>query len=121
MKVFASAPRSLRPTRRPARAVTKQEEGAPTHTLFDTPAYRVLRALHREGPLNMRRFTEASGHAPRHAKILRDELEEAGTITVEEEKRGVSGDMKIGLTALGHKVAEKSYEIEALLDGESQE
>lgn len=82
--------------------------------LLDTPAARILRHIVRNGPLNMRRFTEVSGHAPRHAKILRGKMEERGWLDVREVAvRPTTTDMEIHVTAEGRRIAEASLAMEA--------
>ena len=75
--------------------------------LIDRPrSLKVLLALGREGALNMRRFTEASGHARQHAQALREDLQRMGYVTVEHlSGHGNAGVLRIRLTPLGERVA----------------
>lgn len=83
--------------------------------LLETPAHRVLQVLVKEGTINMRRFTQASGHAPRHAKALRERMEEEGLVLVREEKVGMIGtDLEISATPEGKAVGERSLEMKQI-------
>lgn len=69
-------------------------------------ALRVLLALARGGPLNMRQFIEASGHARPHAQALREDLVRLGYIAVEQGPgHGNAGVLRISLTPWGRDVA----------------
>lgn len=83
--------------------------------LFDTPALRALRAIYaNKGPLNMRRFTEATGSAPPIAIRHREALRKLGLIMVMErlskehapEGKPLTRDMGIDLTPRGRKLVE---------------
>lgn len=101
----------MRPSR--SRRHWRREEGRATDELLDTPAARVLRHIVRTGPVNMRRFTEVSGHAPRHAKILREKMEERGWLEVRDVAvRPTTTDMEIHATAEGRRIAEASIAME---------
>ena len=66
----------------------------------------VLLALGQEGSMNMRRFTEVSGHARQHAQALREELQEMGFLRVEHlSGHGNAGVLRITLTPLGERIA----------------
>lgn len=80
--------------------------------LLDTPAARVLRHLVQVGPVKMRKFTEVSGHTPKHAKMLREKMEERGWLEVGDAARPTTTDMEIDATPEGRRIAEASIALE---------
>lgn len=107
----------MSPARSLTRRLRRKKPGVdglagPMETEFDTPAYRVLRAMLREGTINHRRFTEICRLSPRHSQALRERLTELGYLTEEKSGRHI----KIHLTSEGRKMGELSAAAEELDD-----
>ena len=83
---------------------------------FDRPrALKTLLAL-AKGPMTTRQIGEASGYVPEKAKLLREDLEAWGLVSVTETIVNGKAAHQIELTAAGRHVVEKCQEIRRIVE-----